>query len=91
MEPEAPLSSYDLTLKLLPYIDRHLAFPVLAHLAELSLFPEEDVKVAQYELAKETNMVDFTVGLFTQLWQGKDLPEGESISVAIEGPSDINA
>lgn len=70
------MADYDITQKLIPYIDRHLAFPVLAHLSELALFPEEDVKLAQYELARETNMVDFALELFTQLYPGQDPPPG---------------
>jgi hypothetical protein len=70
------MAEYDITQKMIPYIDRHLAFPVLAHLLELSLFPEEDVRFAQYELAKGTNMVDFAIDLFQQLYQDQEPPAG---------------
>lgn len=76
------MAEYDITQKLIPFIDRHLAFPVLAHLLESSLFPEEDVRSAQYELAKGTNMVDFTLDLFQQLYTDQDPPPG-SLSLII--------
>jgi hypothetical protein len=70
------MAEYDISQKLIPFMDRHLAFPVLAHLSELSLFPEEDVRFAQYELARGTNMVDFTLDLFQQLYPDQDPPPG---------------
>jgi hypothetical protein len=84
------MAEYDITQKLIPYIDRHLAFPVLAHLSELALFPEEDVKFAQYELARETNMVDFALELFTQLYPGQDPPPGmHQIDLKLSGHSGL--
>ncbi|PVF97805.1 eukaryotic translation initiation factor 3, subunit 6 [Serendipita vermifera] len=68
------MAEYDITQKLIPFIDRHLAFPILSHLSENSLFPEEDVRFAQYELARGTNMVDFTLDLFQQLYPDQDPP-----------------
>lgn len=70
------MAAYDLTQKLVPYLDRHLAFPLLAHLAETSLFPPEQIHQAQYELAKGTNMVDYAITLFEQLHPDEEVPEG---------------
>ncbi|KAH8114411.1 eukaryotic translation initiation factor 3, subunit 6 [Phellopilus nigrolimitatus] len=69
------MAEYDLTKTIIPYLDRHLAFPLLAHLTETALFPEDQVRAAQYELAKGTNMVDYSVILFEQLYTGEDIPE----------------
>jgi translation initiation factor 3 subunit E len=55
-------------------LDRHLAFPLLAHLVEINIFPIEEVQGAQYELAKGTNMVDYAVSLFTELNPGEEIP-----------------
>ncbi|THH16705.1 hypothetical protein EW146_g3973 [Bondarzewia mesenterica] len=66
------MAEYDLTKTIIPYLDRHLAFPLLTHLAETNLFKEEEVQVAQYELAKGTNMVDYAVNLYQSL-----NPDGE--------------
>ncbi|KAI0926640.1 hypothetical protein AcV5_007378 [Taiwanofungus camphoratus] len=69
------MAEYDLTKTIIPYCDRHLVFPLLAHLAENELFPVDQVQAAQYELAKETNMVDYAVSLFQQLHPGEEVPE----------------
>lgn len=70
------MAEYDLTKTVIPYCDRHLVFPLLAHLVENELFPNEEVQAAQYELAKETNMVDYAVSLFQQLHPDEEIPEG---------------
>jgi len=70
------MAEYDLSKTIIPYLDRHLAFPLLAHLVETSLFPIEQVQAAQYELAKGTNMVDYAVSLFEQLHPDEEIPEG---------------
>ena len=71
------MSEYDLTKTIIPYLDRHLAFPLLAHLSDLPLIKDEEITVAQYELAKGTNMVDYLIALFEHLNPGKDVPQGE--------------
>ncbi|EPQ51138.1 eukaryotic translation initiation factor 3, subunit 6 [Gloeophyllum trabeum ATCC 11539] len=68
------MAEYDLTNTIVPYLDRHLAFPLLTHLVETGLFPPEDVAAAQYELAKGTNMVDYAVSLFQQLHPDEEVP-----------------
>ena len=70
------MASYDLTKTVIPYLDRHLSFPLLSHLSELEIFPAEDVLAAQYELAKGTNMVDYAASLFEQLHPGDEPPAG---------------
>ncbi|KDQ51240.1 hypothetical protein JAAARDRAFT_41302 [Jaapia argillacea MUCL 33604] len=68
------MAEYDLTKTIIPYLDRHLAFPLLAHLVDSGLFPVDDVHSAQYELAQGTNMVDYAVSLFEQLHPGEQIP-----------------
>jgi translation initiation factor 3 subunit E len=70
------MAEYDLSRTIIQYLDRHLAFPVLDHLAKTNLFPEEDVQIAQYELAKGTNMVDFAAQLFQSVWPHHEIPSG---------------
>ena len=65
------MAEYDLSKTIIPYLDRHLAFPLLAHLFETSLFPTNEVIMAQYELAKGTNMYDYTLSLFEQIYPGE--------------------
>ena len=72
------MAEYDLTQTIIPYFDRHLVFPLLAHLSESELFPAEQVQTAQYELAKGTNMVDYALSLFEQLYPDQEAPAGAS-------------
>ena len=72
------MAEYDLTQTIIPYCDRHLVFPLLAHLAESDLFPAEQVQAAQYELAKGTNMVDYAVSLFELVHPDQEVPPGAS-------------
>ena len=71
------MAEYDLSKTIIPYLDRHLSFPLLAHLAEISIFPVEEVHVAQYELARGTNMFDYAVSLFEQIYPGEQIPPGD--------------
>jgi len=70
------MADYDLTQRLIPYLDRHLAFPLLSFLLENDIFPSDQIIKAQYELAKETNMVDYYAGLFNQVYPDQELPAG---------------
>jgi translation initiation factor 3 subunit E len=69
------MAEYDLTRTIIPYLDRHLVFPLLTHLHESGLFAPEQVAGAQYELAKGTNMVDYIVSLYEQL-NDSEAPQG---------------
>jgi len=70
------MAEYDLSKTIIPYLDRHLAFPLLAHLRETSLFPTDEVIAAQYALAKGTNMFDYASTLFEQIYPGKKVHSG---------------
>jgi translation initiation factor 3 subunit E len=74
------MAEYDLSTTIVPFLDRHLSFPILAHLSETKLFDEKDVLGAQYELAKGTNMFDYAATLFDQLYQDEQVPDGPSRS-----------
>jgi hypothetical protein len=73
---KAEMAEYDLTRTIIPYLDRHLVFPLLTHLHESGLFTPEQVAAAQYELAKGTNMVDYIVSLYEQLNPDSEVPQG---------------
>ncbi|KAF8074140.1 eIF3 subunit 6 N terminal domain-containing protein [Lyophyllum atratum] len=68
------MAEHDLSKTIIPYLDRHLSFPLLAHLVDISLFPVEEVQAAQYELAKGTNMFDYAVSLFEQIHPDQEVP-----------------
>lgn len=65
---------YDLTQTLLPYLDRHLGLPLLSHLAGSGIFSETDIAKAQYELAKNTSMVDYALQLHEQAYPNQAAP-----------------
>jgi hypothetical protein len=44
------MAEYDLSKTIIPYLDRHLSFPLLAHLEEIQIFPVEEVHVANMSL-----------------------------------------
>ncbi|KAJ7103777.1 eIF3 subunit 6 N terminal domain-containing protein [Mycena epipterygia] len=68
------MAEYDLTKRIMPYLDRHLSFPLLVHLSETTLFAFEDVQLAQYELARGTNMPDYAANLFSQIYPDQEVP-----------------
>lgn len=70
------MAEHDLSKTIIPYLDRHLSFPLLTHLVDSSIFPAEEVQVAQYELAKGTNMFDYAVNLFEQINPDEEVPAG---------------
>lgn len=50
------MASHDLTHSIVPFIDPHLALPLLGHLSSTELFNPSDVAKAQYELAKKSKL-----------------------------------
>lgn len=76
LDPLTKMAETDLSKTIIPYLDRHLAFPLLAHLVETGLFPAEEVQLAQYELAKGTNMFDYAASLFSQNHPDQEVPAG---------------
>ncbi|KAJ8082514.1 eukaryotic translation initiation factor 3 subunit E [Marasmius tenuissimus] len=68
-------ADHDLSQTIIPYLDRHLTFPLLAHLTETGIFPENEVQIAQYELASGTNMFDYAATLFKQIYPDQEAPK----------------
>ncbi|RKP36425.1 eIF3 subunit 6 N terminal domain-containing protein [Dimargaris cristalligena] len=69
------MAQYDLTSKMIPYLDRHLVFPLLQFLSLKELYVESDLLQAKYDLLSKTNMVDFTKELYKQIHQVENDPE----------------
>lgn len=76
------MAEYDLTKRVMPYLDRHLSLPLLVHLSDTTLFALEDVQLAQYELAKGTNMPDYAANLFSQIYPDQEVPAGTARAVS---------
>ena len=73
------MAEYDLTTKLIPFLDRHLVFPVLLNSSLSELYKPEDVQLALYELAKSTDLVDYTLELFAKVFPDQNVPEGAMV------------
>ncbi|KAI8057774.1 eIF3 subunit 6 N terminal domain-containing protein [Syncephalis plumigaleata] len=61
------MAEYDLTLKMIPFLDRHLAVPLLQFLELKNTYPAKDLLQAKYDLLLKTNMVDFTANVYKEL------------------------
>jgi hypothetical protein len=57
-----------------------LVLPLLAHLSEGELFPADQIARAQYELVKETNMLDYAASLFESAYPDDEVPQSELAS-----------
>lgn len=69
------MAEYDLTQKLLAYVDPHLGLRLLSHLRQKELFDAKDLAKAQYELAKHTSLIDDAVQFHQQAYPGEPVPE----------------
>jgi hypothetical protein len=75
------MATYDLSKTIIPYLDRHLVFPLLAHLEPI--YPKPEVYIAQYELARGTNMFDYAVSLFSKIYPDQEVPLGTQSMIRI--------
>ncbi|KAF3924143.1 hypothetical protein AA313_de0204086 [Arthrobotrys entomopaga] len=58
---------YDLTPKIMSYLDRHLIFHLLAFVRDQQLYPTEELLQNTYDLLEPTNMTDYLMELWKQL------------------------
>jgi hypothetical protein len=65
---------YDLTQKLVPFLDRHLIFPLLEFLSQEDMYPAKDLTQAKYDLLRPTNMTDYTANLWREIHDSDDVP-----------------
>lgn len=81
---DTSLAQYDLLLKLIPHLDRHMIFPLLEFNAG-QLVDEEsgevkdeakarEIQQAKYALLKKTNMTDYVADLYCELEGLKEPP-----------------
>ncbi|KAF3919889.1 hypothetical protein ABW21_db0205808 [Orbilia brochopaga] len=62
---------YDLSPKIMPYLDRHLIFHLLAFMRDQQIYPAEELLQNTYDLLEPTNMTDYVMDLWKQI-HGKD-------------------
>lgn len=65
---------YDLTEKMMPFLDRHLMFPLIESLSAKGIYDENTLTQLKYDLLKDTNMVDYTSELYGHLNNGSAPP-----------------
>ena len=68
-------TQYDLLPKLIPYLDRHLIFPLLEFLSGQDEDEAELILKTKYELLKSSNMTDYVANLWQDMNGGQDPPE----------------
>ncbi|KAG0145368.1 hypothetical protein CROQUDRAFT_63998 [Cronartium quercuum f. sp. fusiforme G11] len=74
----AAVPSYDLTLRLVPHLDRHLVLPLLEFLDSNAVYPHDQLLQAKYDALRETNMITYLSGLHRELnGLGEDAPVPE--------------
>lgn len=67
---------YDLLPKLVPYLDRHLVFPLLEFVSgQDDPESQQEAARAKYELLKHTNMTDYVANLWQEINNSDTIPE----------------
>jgi eIF3 subunit 6 N terminal domain len=68
---------YDLTRIMSPFLDPHMVFPLLSHLATSEIYNRNDIKRSTFELARKTSMGDFIIQSFKDLHgEEAEIPQG---------------
>ena len=65
---------HNLTPVLARYLDRHLVFPLLEFLSQRPLFDGADIQGAKIDLLAKTNMVDYAMDIYKELYN-KEAPQ----------------
>ncbi|KAK7504078.1 hypothetical protein BaRGS_00004810 [Batillaria attramentaria] len=68
------MAEFDLTPILCKHLDRHLVFPLLEFLSVKELYDEKDMLLGKLQLLSNTNMVDFAMDVFKNLYPDQKDP-----------------
>jgi translation initiation factor 3 subunit E len=70
-------ATHDLTMKMIPFLDRHLVYPLLEFLELKEVYVAEDLLQAKYNLFQNSHMVDFVLSLYKKLNKTEEGPKGK--------------
>ncbi|KAI9355574.1 eIF3 subunit 6 N terminal domain-containing protein [Pilaira anomala] len=68
-------ATQDLTMRMIPFLDRHLVFPLIEFLELKEVYAPEELLQAKYDLFKNSNMVDFVLDLYKKLHKTEEAPK----------------
>lgn len=66
---------YDLTQTLMPFLDRHLIFPIVDFISKRGLYDSKTTDHLKYDLFKDSYMTDYVENLWKNLHPGEPVPE----------------
>ncbi|KAL2441915.1 Eukaryotic translation initiation factor 3 subunit E [Exophiala dermatitidis] len=72
-----PTGEYAFLAKLVQHMDRHLVFPLLEHQLNSETITQErydDLKLAIFNLLKNTNMIDYVGTLYKEIYKTENVP-----------------
>lgn len=69
------MAEFDLTHVISGYLDRHLVIPLLEFVEGKDLYNPKEILQAKLDVLTETNMVDFSMDIFSALNPGTEVPE----------------
>ena len=94
-EPERVLyptdARYDLTNTLAPFMDLHMMFPLISHLEDNALYPEEDLLDVKVDLLKPTNMIDYAIEISGQQDNEELLEARDQVMAELEDLEEASA
>ncbi|XP_074109566.1 eukaryotic translation initiation factor 3 subunit E-like [Cotesia typhae] len=69
------MAKFDLTLKIIPYLDLHLGFPLLEYIDTKRIYDENELLHAKLGILSKTNMLDYVIDIRKQLYPDQEVSE----------------